>query len=71
MATIFNVRNLKMPSMSRASVIIGTLVVILGLVAGFAGWQLYKKLTTNTVVAYFPDAPGLYRSTRSNQPATR
>ena len=60
MATIFNVRNLKMPSMSRASVIIGTLVVILGLVAAFAGWQLYKKLTTNTVVAYFPDTPGLY-----------
>ena len=60
MATIFNVRNLKMPSMSRASVIIGTLVVILGLVAGFAGWQLYKKLTTNTVVAYFPDTLALY-----------
>ena len=60
MATIFNVRNLKMPSMSRASVIIGTLVVILALVAAFAGWHLYKKLTTNTVVAYFPDTPGLY-----------
>ena len=60
MSTIFNVRNLKLPSMSRAAVIIGALVVVLGLVAAFVGWQLYKKLTTNTVVAYFPDTPGLY-----------
>ena len=34
MSTIFNVRNLKLPSVSRAAVIIGTLVVVLGLVAG-------------------------------------
>jgi len=60
MATIFNVRNLKMPSMSRASVIIGTLVVVLALVAAIVGWNLYKKLTTNTVVAYFPDTLALY-----------
>ena len=46
--------------MSRAAVIIGALVVVLGLVGAFAGWQLYKKLTTTTVVAYFPDTPGLY-----------
>jgi phospholipid/cholesterol/gamma-HCH transport system substrate-binding protein len=60
MSTIFNVRNLKLPSMSRASVIIGTLVVILALVAAFVGWQLYRKLTTNTVVAYFTDTLALY-----------
>ena len=60
MSTIFNVRNLKLPSMSRAALIIGALVVVLGLVGAFAGWQLYKKLTTTTVVAYFPDTPGLY-----------
>jgi phospholipid/cholesterol/gamma-HCH transport system substrate-binding protein len=41
-------------------VIIGALVVVLALVAGFAGWQLYKKLTTNTVVAYFSDTLALY-----------
>ncbi|WP_197375803.1 virulence factor Mce family protein [Mycolicibacterium baixiangningiae] len=60
MSTIFNVRNMKMPALTRASVIIGTLVVVLALVAAFVGWQLYKKLTTNTVVAYFSDTLALY-----------
>jgi phospholipid/cholesterol/gamma-HCH transport system substrate-binding protein len=60
MATIFNVRNLRLPHMSRAAIIIGTLVVVLGLIAAIVGWQLYKKLTTNTVVAYFPETLALY-----------
>src|SRR5882757_8653896 len=60
MSTIFNIRNLKLPGVSRAAVIIGTLVVILALVAGIVGWNLYRKLTTNTVVAYFPDTLALY-----------
>jgi phospholipid/cholesterol/gamma-HCH transport system substrate-binding protein len=60
MSTIFNVRNLKLPNVSRAAVIVGTLVVILGLVGAFVGYNLYKKLTTNTVVAYFPDTLALY-----------
>ena len=60
MTTIFNIRNMKLPHVSRAAVIIGALVVILGLVAAFVGWNLYKKLTTNTVVAYFPDTLALY-----------
>ena len=60
MSTIFNVRNLKLPGVSRASVIIGALVVVLALVAAFVGWNLYKKLTTNTVVAYFPETLALY-----------
>jgi phospholipid/cholesterol/gamma-HCH transport system substrate-binding protein len=60
MSTIFNVRNLKLPPVSRASVIIGSLVVVLALVAGIVGWNLYKKLTTNTVVAYFPETLALY-----------
>lgn len=46
--------------MSRATIIIGTLIVILALVAAFVGWQLYKKLTNNTVVAYFSAANALY-----------
>jgi phospholipid/cholesterol/gamma-HCH transport system substrate-binding protein len=57
MATIFNIRNLRL---SRAAVIIGTLAVVLGLVAALVGYQLYKRLTTNTVVAYFPDTLALY-----------
>jgi phospholipid/cholesterol/gamma-HCH transport system substrate-binding protein len=60
MSTIFNVRNLRMPNVSRGSVIIGVLAVVLALVAGIVGWQLYKKLTTNSVVAYFPDTLALY-----------
>jgi phospholipid/cholesterol/gamma-HCH transport system substrate-binding protein len=60
MSTIFNIRNLKLPSVSRASVIIGTLAVILALVAAIIGYNVYKKLTTNTVVAYFPDTLALY-----------
>src|SRR5262245_39822733 len=60
MSTIFNIRNLKMPNVSRASVIIGTLIVILALVAAIVGYNLYKRLTTNTVVAYFPNTLALY-----------
>ena len=60
MSTIFNIRNLKLPKLSRASVIIGSVVVALALLAAFAGRDLYHKMTTNTVVAYFPDANALY-----------
>jgi len=60
MSTIFNIRNLPLPRLSRATVIIGALVVILALVAGVVGWNLYRKLTTNTVTAYFPETLALY-----------
>ena len=46
--------------MSRVSVIIGSLLVILALVVGWVGWRLYQKLSNNTVVAYFPEANALY-----------
>ena len=60
MSTIFNVRNMKLPNVSRTAVIVGALVLVLALIAGIVGWQLYKKLTTNTVVAYFPQTLALY-----------
>jgi len=60
LSTIFDIRNLRLPTLSRASVIIGSLVVMLALVAGYVGFRLYQKLTNNTVVAYFPDANALY-----------
>lgn len=60
MTTIFNVRNLKLPKLSRTTVIVGALVVVLALVAGLVGWQLYKRLTQTNVVAYFPDTLALY-----------
>ncbi|MEN3320865.1 MAG: phospholipid/cholesterol/gamma-HCH transport system substrate-binding protein [Mycobacterium sp.] len=67
MSTIFNVRNVKLPAgVSRAAVIIGTLVVVLALVAAIVGWNLYRKLTTNTVVAYFPDTLALYPGDKVN-----
>ena len=84
MSTIFDIRNLRLPKLSRASVIIASLVVVLAIVVGFVGWRLYQKVTNNTVVAYFPAANALYpgdkvqimgcgsaRSTRSSRPATR
>lgn len=60
MSTVFDIRTLRLPKLSRASVIIGALAVVLALVAVFVGIQLYKKLTNNTVVAYFPEANALY-----------
>jgi phospholipid/cholesterol/gamma-HCH transport system substrate-binding protein len=60
MSTIFNVRNMKMPALTKASVIIGALIVILGLVVAYAGYYVYNKLTTNTVVAEFAQTLALY-----------
>jgi len=60
MSTIFNIRNIRLPALSRASVVVGTIVVILGLIAAVVGWQVFKRLTTNTVVAYFPQTLALY-----------
>ena len=64
MSTIFDIRNLRLPKLSRASLIIGALVVVAALVLVFFGFQLYKKLTNNTVVAYFPAANALYNGDR-------
>jgi phospholipid/cholesterol/gamma-HCH transport system substrate-binding protein len=60
LSTIFDIRNLRLPRLSRTSVIIGSLAVILALVVGYVGIRLYQKLTNNTVVAYFPAANALY-----------
>jgi phospholipid/cholesterol/gamma-HCH transport system substrate-binding protein len=60
LSTVFDIRNLRLPRLSRASVIIGSLVVALAVVVAFVGYRLYEKLTNNTVVAYFPAANALY-----------
>jgi phospholipid/cholesterol/gamma-HCH transport system substrate-binding protein len=60
MSTIFDIHKLQLPRLSRATVIIGSLVLAGGLVAAVVGAQLYKKLTNNTVVAYFPETSALY-----------
>jgi phospholipid/cholesterol/gamma-HCH transport system substrate-binding protein len=60
MSTIFDIRKLQLPRLSRAAVIIGSLVLAGGLIAGLVGAELYRKLTNNTVVAYFPETNALY-----------
>ena len=60
MSTIFNVRNIKVPGLSRVTVTVGIVVLIVGIIAAFVGWNLYKRLTTNTVVAYFSQTLALY-----------
>ena len=64
MSTVFDIRNLRLPKLSRAAIIIGSLAVVAALVLAFFGIQLYKKLTNNTVVAYFPVANALYNGDR-------
>jgi phospholipid/cholesterol/gamma-HCH transport system substrate-binding protein len=60
MSTIFNIRNLKLPNISRLAIVIGTVAIVLIVAAGYVGFRMYKKLTENSVVAYFSEAPALY-----------
>ncbi len=60
MSTIFNVRNMKLPGVSRAALVVGTIVLIGAIVAAFLGWKAYQRLTTNTVTAYFTQTLALY-----------
>jgi phospholipid/cholesterol/gamma-HCH transport system substrate-binding protein len=64
LSTVFDIRNLRLPKLSRASIVVGSLAIVAALVLGFLGIQLYKKLTNNTVVAYFPVANALYNGDR-------
>ena len=64
MSTIFNIRNLKLPGVSRTALVVGTVVVVVAIVAALIGWNVYKKLTNNTVVAYFPETLALYPGDR-------
>src|ERR1700720_2801511 len=63
MSTIFN-RNIKLPGVSRTGLVVGTVIVVLAIVAGLIGWNVYKKLTHNNVVAYFPETLALYPGDR-------
>jgi phospholipid/cholesterol/gamma-HCH transport system substrate-binding protein len=60
LSTVFDFRNLRLPKLSRAAIVIGALAIVAALVLAYLGIQLYKKLTTNTVVAYFPVANAIY-----------
>jgi len=60
MSTIFDIRQLRLPKVSGRVVIIGCMVIVLALLALAVGTQLYRRLTTTIVVAYFPETLGLY-----------
>jgi phospholipid/cholesterol/gamma-HCH transport system substrate-binding protein len=62
--SVANIRNKGLAGVSRASVIVGALAVVLALIAAFVGWNLYKKAATTTVVAYFADALAVYPGDR-------
>ena len=60
MSTVFDVRNFKLSGLSRATVILTAIVLVLGIIAAVIGWNLYKKATTNSVTAYFTQTLALY-----------
>jgi phospholipid/cholesterol/gamma-HCH transport system substrate-binding protein len=60
MSTIFNIRKLQLPRVSRGVLVVGPLVTVVAIAAGLVGWRVYQKLTNNTVVAYFSEALALY-----------
>src|SRR3984885_1213811 len=60
MSTIFDIRKLRLPSVSRARLIVGSLILVVAIAAGVVGWRLYDKLTNTTVIAYFQAALALY-----------
>ena len=58
MSTAFDMGTLS--RLSRRTVIVTTLAVVMALALTYGGWQLFRKLTTNTIVAYFAQANSLY-----------
>ena len=59
-----DVRNKGLSKLTRGSAIVAALAVVLALIAAFVGWNLYKKSSTTTVVAYFADALAVYPGDR-------
>ena len=60
MSTIFDIRSIRLPKVSRRVFLGGALVSILVVTAVFVGVQLYRKLSNNTLIAYFPETLALY-----------
>lgn len=60
MSTIFNVRNIELPKLSRVKVIVAVVSILLALVAAVIGHRMYQRVTTNTVIAYFSETLALY-----------
>lgn len=60
MSGVLGIGNVRLPALSRATVVVGSALLVLALVAAFGGVQLYRKLNSTTVVAYFPETDALY-----------
>ncbi len=60
MSTIFDIRSLRLPKVSGRAVLVAVLAAVFVLIGVVAGAQLYRKLTTTTVVAYFSETLALY-----------
>ncbi|MDH6243459.1 virulence factor Mce family protein [Mycobacterium sp. OTB74] len=60
MSTVYSIRNIKMPKLTRTTLIVGTLALIAVVAACVIGVHVYRKLTTTTVTAYFPEVLALY-----------
>src|SRR5271156_5132721 len=58
MSTALNAGGLQ--KLTRKSIVVTVLAAVVALTAGYAGWQLFLTLTTNTIVAYFAQANALY-----------
>jgi phospholipid/cholesterol/gamma-HCH transport system substrate-binding protein len=48
------------PRFSRRSTIVAAIALAVVIAAAYGGWQLYRKVATNTIVAYFEQANALY-----------
>lgn len=59
-----SIRNLGLSKVTRTGAIVGAVAVVLAVIAATVGWNLYKKASTTTVVAYFSDAMALYPNDR-------
>ena len=55
---------LGLSKISRTSAAVGTLAVVLAVIAAVVGYKLYVKATTTTVTAYFADALAVYPGDR-------
>src|SRR5262249_14672141 len=60
MSTIFDIRSIHLPKVSRRAMLVGAMVVVLAMVALVVSVQLYRKLTNTSAVAYFSSTLALY-----------
>ena len=59
-----SIRSLGLGKVSRRSATVALVAVVLAVIAALVGYNLYKKATTTTVVAYFPETTALYAGDR-------